>query len=1051
MIKNNQNLSTILLIEGALSLVIGLGFSLAVLVAGHHQNTGKLSFLAVVFILIGLGCLAFRYYRFVWPEQQQDQKSQTAQRRRELMKEYEGNMPPSAGSTISMIWEDISDYRKKIAPLIGAALAFLLVVLVASRGCRSGDATESVAKDAVDAVGKTNAPMTISQPPALRLEEVVWAEPFVFPGSNKRFEGTKLNIAFPLPMIDAGARITLDGEFYMNQLAALALASKYPLHIDILAYGTGASGTVARFKAGLMRSAAIAEHLVGEGIPPANITIRSSEGMPDELNYGQVVRVGVRRRTTDDTGGQLVEKMVVPAAPVADIAAHQDVENHVPGTKGGPTYAEANNVLIDALSVETAATNELVAEQGVEKPVEVIVEKIVDRPVEVIIEKFVEKPIETADVLDQVAEIMKTDSLDRAVLLALTGGGGDTDGGVVTQIVERIVEVPTEVLVEKVVDRPVEVIVEKPVEVVVEKIVEKEVEKIVEVPVEVVVEKIVEKEVDRPVEVIVEKRVEVPVEVIVEKIVDRPVEVIVEKEVERIVEVPVDRIVEKIVDRPVEVIVEKRVEVPVEVIVEKIVDRPVEVIVEKEVERIVEVPVDRIVEKIVDRPVEVIVEKRVEVPVEVIVEKIVDRPVEVIVEKEVERIVEVPVDRIVEKIVDRPVEVIVEKRVEVPVEVIVEKIVDRPVEVIVETEVERIVEVPVDRIVEKIVDRPVEVIVEKRVEVPVEVIVEKIVDRPVEVIVEKEVERIVEVPVDRIVEKIVDRPVEVIVEKRVEVPVEVIVEKIVDRPVEVIVEKEVERIVEVPVDRIVEKIVDRPVEVIVEKRVEVPVEVIVEKIVDRPVEVIVEKEVERIVEVPVDRIVEKIVDRPVEVIVEKRVEVPVEKPIQVADILARVSTMMKTDNADREALLALTAETARRNLPVTIVTAALSRSIEGFGAYDAIKGNEVVRGAKESVLLYTEVDQFAHRKQADGRYAVSLSQELALFKRGDQGGEPIWREKAAQISDISTNKRRDFFLAQYLLIPPQIEPGSYELEIRVTDLGSGDKATKRIPLRIVSR
>ena len=745
MIKNNQNLSTMLLIEGALSLVIGLGFSLAVLVADLHQNTGKLSFLAVVFILIGLGCLAFRYYRFVWPEQKQEQKSQTAQRRRELMKEYEGNMPPSAGASISMFWEDISDYRKKIAPVAGACLAFLLVVLVASRGCRSGENSAAQVKAAGEAVGVTNAPMTISQPPALRLEEIIWAEPFVFPGSNKRFEGTKLNIAFPLPMIDAGARITLDGEFYMNQLAALALASKYPLHIDILSYGTGASGTVARFKAGLMRSAAIAEHLVGEGIPPANITIRSSEGMPDELNYGQVVRVGVRRRTTDDTGGQLVEKVVVPASLIAGVAEQKDVAMPVPGSEDGPTYAEANDVLIDALSVDAGTANTQVIERVVEQPVEVVVEKIVERPVEMIVEKIIEKPIETADVLDQVAEIMKTDSLDRAVLLALTGGGGETSeaGGTITQIVERIVEVPTEVLVEK--------------------------------------------------------------------------------------------------------------------------------------------------------------------------------PVEVIVEKEIEKIVEVPVEVVVEKIV------------------------------------------------------------------------------------EKEVERIVEVPVDRIVEKIVDRPVEVIVEKRVEVPVEVIVEKMVDRPVEVVVEK------------------------------------------------IVEKEVERIVEVPVDRIVEKIVDRPVEVIVEKRVEVPVEKPIQTADILARVSTMMKTDDADREALLTLTAETARRNLPVTIVTAALSRSIEGFGAYDAIKGNEVVRGAKESILLYTEVDQFAHRKQADGRYAVTLSQELALFKRGDQSGDPVWREKAAQISDISINQRRDFFLAQYLLIPPQIEPGSYELEIRVTDLGSGDKATKRIPLRIVSR
>ena len=73
-----------------------------------------------------------------------------------------------------------------------------------------------------------------------------------------------------------------------------------------------------------------------------------------------------------------------------------------------------------------------------------------------------------------------------------------------TEVIEKVVEVPVEVI--------------------------KEVEKIVEVPVEVI------KEVEIP----VEKIVEVPVEVIkeVEKIVEVPVEVI--KEVEKIVEVPVD-------------------------------------------------------------------------------------------------------------------------------------------------------------------------------------------------------------------------------------------------------------------------------------------------------------------------------------------------------------------------------------------------------------------------------------------------------------------------------------------------------------------------------
>ena len=118
--------------------------------------------------------------------------------------------------------------------------------------------------------------------------------------------------------------------------------------------------------------------------------------------------------------------------------------------------------------------------------------------------------------------------------------------------------------------------------------------KVVEVPVEKVVEKIVEREV----------RVEVPVEKIVEKEVrvEVPVEKIVEKEVR--VEVPVEKIVEKEVR--VEVPVEKVVEVPVEKIVEKIVEK--EVRVEVPVERVIEVCAPTPLEPLEVRPAEPIAE-----------------------------------------------------------------------------------------------------------------------------------------------------------------------------------------------------------------------------------------------------------------------------------------------------------------------------------------------------------------------------------------------------------------------------------------------------------
>lgn len=186
-------------------------------------------------------------------------------------------------------------------------------------------------------------------------------------------------------------------------------------------------------------------------------------------------------------------------------------------------------------------------------------------------------------------------------------------------VVDRIVERPVQVTVEKIVNRPypVDRIVEKPVTIV----------KSVQVPVDRIVEKQVTKYVDRPYPV--------------EKIIEKPVPY------------PVDRIVEKLVPQPYPV--EKQVQVTVE----KIVDRPVEV----------QVPVTQIVEKIVDRPVEVerVVEKQVPVPYPVEVNKYIDRPypVEQIVEVPVH--IPVPVETVVEKIVDRPVETFVETQV--PVEV----------------------------------------------------------------------------------------------------------------------------------------------------------------------------------------------------------------------------------------------------------------------------------------------------------------------------------------------------------------------------------------------
>ena len=164
-----------------------------------------------------------------------------------------------------------------------------------------------------------------------------------------------------------------------------------------------------------------------------------------------------------------------------------------------------------------------------------------------------------------------------------------------------------------------------------EKIVEKEVivEKRVEVPVEVIIEKPVIEYVEIEKEIIKEVPREVIVEKVVEVIKEIPVEKVVEKTVEIIKEVPVDRVVvqEVIKEVPVEKVVTRTEYVTDDSKVAELVAELERVrnspptTVEREVIKEIEVPIE------VVREVEVIKEVRVEVPVEVIKEVMVEKTI----------------------------------------------------------------------------------------------------------------------------------------------------------------------------------------------------------------------------------------------------------------------------------------------------------------------------------------------------------------------------------------------------------------------------------------
>lgn len=413
-------------------------------------------------------------------------------------------------------------------------------------------------------------------------------------------------------------------------------------------------------------------------------------------------------------------------------------------------------------------------------------------------------------------------------------------------------EVP--ILVAREVEVPYEVIIERPVENIVENrfyrdvVVEKEVEKIVDVPVEIVRE---EKTVTQ-----VPRIVEVP------RYVDRHYERVVEipREVVKEVPVPVERVVSREVDRPVfrphrTEEIEEQVVVDRPVLVDRVVERNVEVRVPVYVEREVEKFVD-VQETIVrDVPYEVQrhMEVRKEVPVSRVIEvprqKIVDRPVLV------DRVVETPV--LIDRVVERERAVQVDRVVEKPV--VVDRVVERPVETrierpyLVQTHKQRIhhqrVNVPDFRA--EGLNVPSKVVVDQPFEVVEQVLDsrETAVDRTVQFPRFREaqtVERVdVEVPVERFIDEvqISDREIEVEIQR----------EKFVTRPTARSVEKIVELIKTVERPVIVPRIVEKKIEKIVERRVEVPIE----KFVERPNVVKIPKKVDVHRRVTRPRVVEK--------------------------------------------------------------------------------------------------------------------------------------------------------------------------------------------------
>ncbi len=134
--------------------------------------------------------------------------------------------------------------------------------------------------------------------------------------------------------------------------------------------------------------------------------------------------------------------------------------------------------------------------------------------------------------------------------------------------------------------------------------------------------------------------------------------------------------------------------------------------------------------------------------------------------------------------------------------------------------------------------------------------------------------------------------------------------------------------------------------------------------------------------------------------------------------------------------------------PVSIRTIELCEKVMGYGVYDTFPDHTFVAGRQQKLIVYVELDHFKPMKQDRGDgYEVRLRQELELY---ESNGFEVWSHEPVQITDVSHNKRRDFFVVQLVTLPAELRMGQYHLKIRVYDENAGTRDEASVAITLVA-
>jgi hypothetical protein len=132
---------------------------------------------------------------------------------------------------------------------------------------------------------------------------------------------------------------------------------------------------------------------------------------------------------------------------------------------------------------------------------------------------------------------------------------------------------------------------------------------------------------------------------------------------------------------------------------------------------------------------------------------------------------------------------------------------------------------------------------------------------------------------------------------------------------------------------------------------------------------------------------------------------------------------------------------------LSLPTTALCTKVERFGVYEPMEPAQFKGGVNNEAVLYCEVANFSSQLGQGRQWETRLKHECVLYS---ETGLAVWQDKADAVTDLSRNRRHDFYVVKRLRVPA-LPVGRYLLKVTVTDLQVNRVAEATVSIQVVAQ